>query len=169
MLSRDMSGRAASRWRRAAAGLLAALLMAGCGQEAPPPPATAPVGDMKQTMDWVLDPAADTIWGSAGFVITVDGETDLAPRSDEDWARVKHAAWVIAESGNLLMMPGLDRDEADWREFSRALTDMGEQAIRIADEQDVEALFEIGGHLYNVCVACHQVYARPEGSQEPAP
>lgn len=164
MPRRDGTRRAPRRWRvrgvPAAAGFAFLLVAAGCGPEPPQPPDTAPVGDMKQTMDWVLDPAADTIWGYAGFVLTPEGETDLAPKNDEDWARVKHAAWVIAESGNLLMMPGHARDEADWREYSRALTAMGERAIRIADEKDAEALFEVGGHLYNVCVACHQVYAR---------
>lgn len=155
----DSRRRPVSRVRKAA-GFIALLVAAACAPEPAQPPDTAPVGDMKQTMNWVLDPAADTIWGFAGVVITPDGETDLSPKNDEDWAKVKHAAWVIAESGNLLMMPGHAHDEADWREFSRALTAMGERAIHIAEVQDADALFEVGGHLYNVCVACHQVYAR---------
>jgi hypothetical protein len=35
---------------------------------------------------------------------------------------------------------------------------MGERAITAAEAQDEEALFEVGGQLYNVCVACHQQY-----------
>ena len=119
-----------------------------------------PVGDMKETMDWVLDPAADVIWGFAGFVMTAEGTTDLAPKSEEDWAEVKHAAWVLAESGNLLMMPGLAKDNADWMEYSQGLTTMGNRLIEVAEGQDSDALFEVGGHLYNVCLACHQAYAR---------
>ncbi|MDE0006680.1 MAG: hypothetical protein OXS50_00170 [Gammaproteobacteria bacterium] len=119
-----------------------------------------PVGDMKETMDWVLDPAADVIWGFAGFVTTAEGEIDLAPKDDEDWARVKHAAWVLAESGNLLMVPGLAEEGADWLEYSQGLRTMGGRLIEIAEAQDPEALFEAGGHLYNICLACHQAYAR---------
>ena len=121
---------------------------------------TQPVGDMKETMDWVLDPAADVIWGFAGTVMTAEGETDLAPKNDEDWAQVKHAAWVLAESGNLLMMPGHAEQGADWLEYSRGLRSMGNRLIEIAETQDPDALFEAGGHLYNICLACHQAFAR---------
>ena len=33
------------------------------------------------------------------------------------------------------------------------------------DAKDADALFEVGGKLYNVCRACHQVYARPEDAR----
>ena len=145
---------------------LAAGLLAGCA----PPPETVlpvqPVGDMLDTMTWVIDPAADAIWGSAGFVLTVDGEQDLTPTTEEGWARVRHGAAVVAESGNLLLMPHLMPDEEAgteaWVEFALGMTRIGQQAIEAAAEENSEALFEIGGHLYNVCVACHQVYARED-------
>ena len=140
--------------------LAGALLFSACTEEQQPPPPIHPVGDMKQTMDWVLDPAADVIWGFAGVVMTAEGETDLAPKTEEDWAQVKHAAWVLAESGNLLMTPGLAEDSADWIEYSQGLRTMGTRLIEIAESQNPEALFEAGGHLYNICLACHQAYAR---------
>ena len=133
-----------------------------------------PVGDVKQTMEWVLDPAADAIWGSAGFVLSEEGERDLAPTTDEGWATVHHAAAVVAEGGNLLLMPHLlpaveaeageyGQSEAAWVEFSNGMTRIALQAMQAAEDQDAAALFEIGGHLYNVCRACHQVFARDMG------
>ena len=66
--------------RRARAPTAAMLLvLAACEQEIATTVATQPVGDMHETMTWVIDPAADVIWGSAGFVLTEDGEQDLAP------------------------------------------------------------------------------------------
>lgn len=143
---------------------LAALSLAGCGA----PPAAElpvqPVGDMRETMAWVLDPAADAIWGATGYVITAAGEQDLTPTTEEGWAAVRHSAFVVAESGNLLLMPHLmpagEPGPAPWIEFSHGMTRIAEQAVEAIDDRDSEALFEIGGHLYNVCVACHQVYAR---------
>ena len=140
------------------------LSLAGCGE----PPATElpvqPVGDMRETMAWVLDPAADAIWGAAGYVITAEGEQDLTPTTEEGWAAVRHGAAVLAESGNLLLMPHLmpagEPGPAPWIEFSHGMTRIAEQAVEAIDNRDSEKLFEIGGHLYNVCVACHQVYAR---------
>ena len=148
------------------AGALTAPLVVGCGEEPTTQPTLQPVGDLHETMTWVLDPAADAIWNSAGFVITDAGEQSLAPTDDEGWASVKHGAAVLAESGNLLMMPHLLPDQGDgtpvaaWQEYARGMTRIAQLAMQAADDQDTEALFEIGGQLYNVCLACHQAYAR---------
>lgn len=165
-------------WTSALAALAAAVALCGCGGDAPAVVAQAqPVGDVKQTMIWLLDPAADVIWESAGFVLTEDGEQSLAPTTDEEWAAVQHAAKVVAEGGNLLLMPHLLPDvaeageygqsEAAWVEFSNGMTRVAQQAMQAAEDQDAVALFEIGGHLYNVCRACHQVFARDMGQSEP--
>ena len=158
--------------RRAWAPTAAMLLvLVACEQETAITVATLPVGDMHETMTWVIDPAADVIWGSAGFVLTEDGEQDLAPATEDAWAKVRHSAAVVAESGNLLLMPHLlpPGDEslpADaWIEFSHAMTRFGQEAMAAVDAKDADALFEVGGKLYNVCRACHQVYARPEDAR----
>lgn len=136
----------------------------GCGAgEAPQAPETQyrTVLDSQQLMNWILDPSADVIWGSAGAVITEAGEEDLSPVDDEGWNGVRNAAAVVVESGNLLMMPGRSRGE-DWDEFARGMMTMGERAMAAAESQDADALFEVGGQLYNVCVACHQQYMLPD-------
>ena len=131
-----------------------------------------PVGDLHDTMTWVLDPAADAIWGATGFVITDAGEESLAPTDDEGWMRVKHGAAVLAESGNLLLMEHLLPEATDdagldaWREYATGMTRIAREAMQAADDKDDTALFEIGGNLYNVCVACHQAYARDEEAME---
>lgn len=152
----------------AIASMVAALLW-GCGEDGgmdASSPAFQPAGDIHDTMTLVLDPAADTIWGSAGFVITAAGEQSLAPVDDDGWSRVKHSAAVLAESGNLMLMPHLLPTHTDalqpWQEYAHGMTRIAQQALQAANDQDAEALFEIGGHLYNVCLACHQAYARDE-------
>lgn len=149
-------------------GLLVALALAGCGgRDDGSGPGAAPFHpllDDHQLMNWVMDPAADVIWGSAGSVLTMEGEQSLAPTTDDGWADVRNAAAVVAESGNLLMLPGRSKG-ADWNEFSRAIVTMGERAIAAAEAHDEESLFEVGGQLYNVCVACHQLYMLPEADQ----
>jgi hypothetical protein len=148
-----------ARWTQALAALM---LLQGCGSDSDSTP-TAPetryrtVLDTRQLMNWVVDPSADVIWGSAGAVLTAEGEQNLAPVDTEGWDGVRNAAAVVVESGNLLMMPGRSRGD-DWNEFSGGMMAIGERAIAAAEAQDEEALFEVGGQLYNVCVACHQQY-----------
>ena len=148
----------------ALAALALAFAQGACERASSPMPVQV-VGDMKETMTWVLDPAADVIWGSAGFVLTAEGQRDLQPTSEEGWARLRHSAAVVAESGNLLLLPHLMPTDSEagtdaWVEFANGMTRVGMEVIEAAENQDAEAVFEKGGHLYNVCVACHQVYAR---------
>jgi len=149
---------------RIVGALAATILLLSCtretGNELPVPV----VGDMHDTMTWVLDPAADVVWESAGWIITAEGTHDLTPMSEEGWDRVRHSAAVLAESGNLLLLPHLapETNAEAWIEFSRGMTRVAQEALAAVDAKDSDALFETGGHLYNVCLACHQVYARGE-------
>lgn len=138
-------------------------LLAGCSDPPPNEPEThyRLVLDTRQLMNWVLDPPADVLWGSAGAILTEAGEQDLAPVDDEGWTRVRDAAAMLAESGNLLMLPGRSRG-ADWDGFAQAMTAVAREAMAAADARDDERLFEIGGRLYEACVACHQQFMLEE-------
>ncbi|MBF69130.1 MAG: hypothetical protein CMQ29_15740 [Gammaproteobacteria bacterium] len=122
--------------------------------------------DIEYLMHYVLEPSAEKIWDSAGSIVTAAGEETLHPTTEEGWIAIEHAAAVISESGNLLMIPGRAAPAPDWTEYSQGLVDTGKTVLEAAKAKDPDALFETGGHLYNVCVACHQVYWR-EAPQRP--
>lgn len=139
--------------------LVGFLFISGCAQpEEQAQIAFHPSTNVQNLMLWVVDPAADVLWGSAGFILTVEGEEDLQPTTEEGWHAVRNNATTVAESGNLLMMPGYAVDDGDWMEYSRGLVDAGIRAREAADAKDAEALFEAGAKLYNVCAACHNRY-----------
>ena len=114
--------------------------------------------EIHDLMAYVLDPAAESIWDSSGFVITEEGEFSLEPKDDEGWDKVKHGAKVIAESSYLLALPGRAVDQSQWLGFSKALKAIGEETFIAAENKDSEELFRLGADLYQVCVACHKVY-----------
>ena len=145
------------------------LLLVGCaqGEESKPPITFQPTGDIKHTMLLVLDPAADHIWASAGSIITAAGTRDLSPTTDEGWLAVEHSAVVVAESGNLLLMPGRTVDDPDWREIALALVDAGMYARQAAVDKDADALFDAGGRLYRVCLSCHSQFIQGEERSDP--
>ena len=115
-------------------------------------------GSTYQMMTSYLEPAADQIWGSAGLIITEDGEVDLRPTTEEGWLNVINAATVVAEGGNLLLINGYSVNEADWAAYSKGLTLAALKARQAAESQDADALFDAGGEIYNVCRACHNRY-----------
>ena len=141
-----------------------ALALSACQQQEAPPPAPFTLSaNVQQSMLWILEPAADVIWDSAGFVIDESGETDLSPTTEEAWNQVLYAAATLSESGNLLMLPGRSSGD-DWNEYARGLVEAGKRARDAAEARDADALFDAGGQVYQVCRACHDQYWRKDES-----
>ncbi len=148
---------------------VAALLLYGCGKAEQKDAAFVPAHDIKALMATVVQPQADVFWKSAGTVTDENGPVDLTPTTDEAWLQTRSAAATVAEMGNLLMTPQYAQGRGeDWMEFSRSLVQIGLRAEQAAVDRDSEAIFEVGGIMYNVCTACHQVYP-PAAGEEPEP
>lgn len=135
---------------------LLAAAVEGCS---PTPPPLRHVADVKQLMRSVTEPAADVYWDGVGTIIDQTGVTEIKPEMDEDWDALVNSAYVIAESGNLLMLGARPKDGGDWMQMSRALVDVGEKAIRAAERHDTKAVFDVGAEVYDVCTSCHAKYA----------
>ncbi|NOX49296.1 MAG: hypothetical protein GXP16_02010 [Gammaproteobacteria bacterium] len=112
---------------------------------------------MHNLMTWMIDPTADVLWGSAGFIITEAGEQDLQPTSQAGWDHVRDNATMLAEAGNVLMIPGYRVDD-QWVEYASGLVQTSILARQAALAKDADALFDAGGKIYNVCRACHSRY-----------
>ena len=133
-------------------------ICAACGEQETRQVFPKATGSTYQMMTSYLEPSADKIWGSAGFIITEDGEVDLQPTTEEGWLSVINAATVVAEGGNLLLIDGYSPNESDWDAYSKGLTLAALKARQAAQNEDADALFEAGGEIYNVCRACHNRY-----------
>lgn len=114
---------------------------------------------IQQLMADVVQPTAEVYWGSAGWVVDEAGETDLTPTTDEGWIAARTSAATLTEMGNLLMTPlyAEGRGE-DWMDFARGMVEVGARAEQAAVDRDSDAVFEVGGHMYNVCSGCHANY-----------
>ena len=136
--------------------LAVAILLSGCAPDSPP---FTNVADVKQLMTSVIEPAAETYWDSVGWILDENGTVELAPSTIEEWEAVRNAAFVIAESGNLLMMEGRALDRGAWVAMSQALIDTGRQALAAAEARDKFAVFDAGAEVYYACSGCHAKYA----------
>jgi hypothetical protein len=112
--------------------------------------------DMAELMVHVIDPAAFQFWRGSGYEITEAGERDLSPTTDEGWKVVEDGAAIVAEAGNMLMLPGRPRaPEAEWNRYAKLMTERALEAKAAALAKDKQAAFDTGGRLYEACVACH--------------
>lgn len=121
--------------------------------------------DMLQFMELVLEPVADGLWDSAGWIDDIEqGYFELYPTTDEGWAEVQHSAAMVVEAGNALALPSRAYDDDAWLTYARAMSNVGLQAMEAAEARSEEDLFQAGAQLYSVCTACHQAY-NPELSR----
>jgi hypothetical protein len=114
---------------------------------------------MKDLMLNVLDPAADGIWESVGTIITAEGTFEKAPATDDEWAGVRAAAIQLAESGNLLLLPSRSSGSPEWIAEAQALIAASNRALTAIEARDKDALFTVGGDIYDVCTNCHKQFA----------
>lgn len=139
---------------------LACLLpvVAACAENSEAPAFVA-VADSRQLMVSVIEPAAEVYWDAVGVIMDEEGTHEIAPRTPEEWEAVENAAWVLAESGNLMLMEERAQGRDHWIAMSRAMIEVGSRAVDAAAARDPQAVFDMGAEVYFVCTGCHAVYA----------
>src|SRR5579863_6011376 len=144
-------------------GLLGLLFLAGAVL-AQAPSNYQPVASMSQLMVNIIYPTSNAIFN-------VQRE---APRNEKEWIELQNSAMMLAESGNLLMMPTRARDQGDWVKDAKAMVDVGLDAYKAAMAHDPDTLVKLNVALNDSCVNCHTAYRpnygrRKQQQQEQAP
>jgi hypothetical protein len=91
------------------------------------------------------------------------------PQNEKEWNSYEARMLMLAESGNLLMMPGRARDQDRWMRDARLLVDAGTAAYKAARARDVAAIEKLNDQMYNACVICHQDYRPNYRTRVPDP
>jgi hypothetical protein len=125
------------------------LLVAGVTMAQAPQNQIQPVATMMEIMSSMVHPASN------GILLTV---TRGGPQNDKEWADVQRNAIQLAESGNLLMMPGRARDQGEWMRDAKMMVDVGAAAYRAAKAKDANALAGLTAQIDASCVTCHKAY-----------
>src|SRR5262245_14962850 len=61
---------------------------------------------IKDIMDSMVDPSADTLWESVATIVSAAGTEERQPRTDEEWKNVHRKAIELVEATNLLIIEG---------------------------------------------------------------
>jgi len=140
-----------------------AVLLTACNQKPAAPVAGAPKFDtslaVTEVMGHMVDPGAFMYWKGSGEEVTEAGAKDLSPTTEEGWETLVSGATIVAQAGNVLQLPGYVRaPEADWNKYAQQLTAQALVARKAAEAHDKKAVFDEGGKVYEVCVACHEQF-----------
>ena len=163
--------------------LLLPLLLAACANQeqpaaepaAPPPPVAKPHANMLQLMRALpfihsnvifdaqsKDPEGPDKKSSMVYSLYRWGDSDIYA----GWPGVESSALAIAETAELLMIPGrlcangltAPVEREDWKLYSQGLVTAGEAAYKAAQSKNLDAILEVSETITNACAACHSVY-----------
>jgi len=167
----------------------------GRAPEAPAPIAPArlwgdlkPIVSVKELMRDMLDPASDFIFDSVKVEFTKKGTIEHAPKTDEDWEKIRFGAVTLAEGVYLLKIPRpfappgdqnnstgpeatelspaqiqakLEKDPVLWNAKIEALRNVGLEVMEIVKNRNVNELWDAGDNLDRACETCHVEYWYP--------
>ena len=181
--------------------LAIAALTLSCSGPTPAPPAAAPAqtalwGDMKpvvsvkELMEYMIDPAGDYVFDSVSTVIDPKGNViEKAPKTDEDWEKLRIGAVTLAEGVYLLKIPrpfappgdenhsvGPDatelspaqieakvkKDPVEWNARIEALRNVGLEVLEIVKKKNTKELWDAAENLDEACESCHRAYWYPK-------
>ena len=147
-----------------------------------------PVVSVKELMRDLIDPLADNIFNSVSTVMTMQGTIETAPKTEEDWDKIRIGAVTMAEAAYLLKVrrpfapagdlndsvgpdaaelspdqitAKVDKDPVEWNARIEALRNVGLEVLDIVKRKDVKELWDAGDNLDQACENCHRSYWYP--------
>ena len=159
--------------------VLSCSMAISCAQPAPPEeaaPVAPPTGDLGQVMQGILFPNSNIIFDAQeedpGAPADTSGGRFAAMYAG--WQGVENAAIALAESADLIMMPGrvcsngapVPIDADDYAMFAEGLRAAGLAALAAAEARDQDQVIEVTGQIGEACALCHEIYrdTGPAGS-----
>jgi len=134
--------------------------------------------DMLQVMRGVLYPASNVIFTAqtedpAAFKPATRTSTSSDPFTSAygGWTAVELSGLALAESANLLIIPGrrcgngkpAPVQNADWQLWVQELRDAGMAAYKAAQTKNQDVILEAAGAVADACLHCHQKYRQVPG------
>lgn len=152
-----------------------------------------PVVSVKELMRDLIDPLADNVFNAVSTVSTMQGMLETAPKTEEDWNKIRVGAVTMAEAAYLLKVrrpfaptgdlndsvgpdavelspdqitAKVDKDPVEWNARIEALRNVGLQVLDIVKRRDVAELWDAAENLDIACEGCHRSYWYPGETPE---
>ena len=142
----------------------------------------------QELMDAEMDAPSEKIWAAVSIVNDKSGTHQKMPSTPEEWLELRRQAIRLAETSNLLMIPGrpvagpnvkttiksqepldvaaiqkrLAANPAALAAFAQSARTVSLQLVDAVDRRDVQKFSDLGGSLDEVCEACHKTFWYPD-------
>jgi hypothetical protein len=158
------------------------------GQAVPVKPPSAPAasasqtpGDLRQVMRGILFTNSNVIFAAqdknpADTPAAKDPAlaTDPLASTYGGWTVVENSAIALAESANLLTIPGrrcsngrlVPVQSADWKKFVQGLRTAGMSAYKAAQSKNQDKIVDAAGDITTACSDCHDKYREKPGGEK---
>jgi len=163
--------------------LLTTILVTACSNSQPQPqkgttPAAQVEGSLIEVMRGILFPNSNVIFAAQG-----KNSADIKPVPDPTtatdplqgtyggWTAIANSGIVLAESANLLTIPGrkcangrpVPVDNADWKMFVQGLRDAGKKTYQAAQSKNQDSILDAADAVTTACSNCHDKYRDKPG------
>jgi hypothetical protein len=138
-------------------------------------------GNLAQVMRGIQFPSSNVI-----FAAQSTNPADVKPASDPStatdplagtygqWSAVENAGLALAESANLLMIPGrmcqngkpVPLQNTDWAGLVQGLRDAGMAAYKAGQSKNQENVLMAADSLTTACANCHDKYREKPGGEQ---
>ncbi len=138
-----------------------------------PAPGAKIEGNLQQVMRGILFPNSNVIFAvqakdPTSFTLEADPTTSPNPLTSNyaGWQAVENSGIALAESANLITMPGrvcsngkpVPIQNADWAKFVQELRDAGMATYKAGQAKDMNKMSDISDQMAQACQDCHDVY-----------
>ena len=145
-----------------------------------------PQFSIEEIMESIVMPAAQIIWDSVAVDVTEKGTIEKGPVTDEDWAKLRWTAVTLAESTNLLVVPGrraappgaksenpdselepeqiqalIAKNRPAFVAHAHVLHEAAMEALRAIDARKTDGISDAGGTIDAACEGCHLQFWYP--------
>ena len=152
----------------------------GRGAAAGAPRAQQVHANLLQVMRGILFPNSNVIFSAqtqdpGAVKKDADGTSSVNPLAGMygGWQAIENSGLAIAESANLLTIPGracsnrkpAPVQNADWQQFVRGLRDAGMAAYKAGQSKNMDMVIEAADTMTTACMNCHDVYREKTPAQ----
>ena len=158
----------------------------GCSKQAAEPDYKA-TSTIREVMASMVVPSSDSLFNAVSSSVTPKGVEEKSPKTDEEWAEVRHKATTLMEASDLIVLAGrhvaapgqkainplvqlspeeiealIAKDRASWVKMANGLHDSVLPSLKAIDAKDPMALSDSTIAIDMACESCHLKFWYPD-------